>query len=159
MTAALVAVLGFCAYGLVSTLEPLEGSVQWRWRIAYGGVAAAAAALIGWLWWPRAEGASAVETRPAGEGHGAPAALRAGYGAATFGLGILILFVWPFAWILRDGLGPSAVESHGLQAAIHAFWTFYTGPLTLAAAAASLGFRWRLRVHRRRVDGIGAPPG
>jgi len=43
----------------------------------------------------------------------------------------------PFAWILRDGLGPDSVESHGLEAVVRALTTFYWGPILLALAAAS----------------------
>ena len=73
-----------------------------------------------------------------------PRVLRAAYEGAAFVLGLLILFLWPFAWILRDGLGPSAAESHGVEAGIRAFSTFYAGPLTVVAAAVSLVLRWRL---------------
>jgi len=33
------------------------------------------------------------------------------------------------AWILRDGLGPDAVESHGWEALVRCFWTFHWGPV------------------------------
>ncbi len=47
------------------------------------------------------------------------------------GLLIVSFILSPFAWILRDGLSPSAVESSGLNAARRMFWCFYWGPVTL----------------------------
>ncbi len=49
-----------------------------------------------------------------------------------------LLCVAPFAWILRDGLGPDSVQSTGLAAAGKAFMTFYTGPVILVLAAVRL---------------------
>jgi cytochrome c oxidase subunit IV len=34
-------------------------------------------------------------------------------------------------WVLRDGLGPNAIESHGWEALARQFWTFYWGPVLL----------------------------
>lgn len=47
------------------------------------------------------------------------------------GLLVVVLMLTPLAWILRDGLGPSAVDSTGLNAAQRMFWCFYWGPVTL----------------------------
>lgn len=45
---------------------------------------------------------------------------------------LLTLFgVVPFAWILRDGLGPDSVTSSGLEAIVRAFMAFYAGPALL----------------------------
>jgi hypothetical protein len=49
----------------------------------------------------------------------------------TFGL---LLTVWlvgvgPLTWILRDGLGPGSVDSHGERAAVRFLMTFYWGPV------------------------------
>ncbi|MDF1841777.1 MAG: hypothetical protein P1U77_10095 [Rubripirellula sp.] len=46
----------------------------------------------------------------------------------------VIVFVGPFAWILRDGLGPSATESTASNAIAQTFWTFYFGPAALTTA-------------------------
>lgn len=49
--------------------------------------------------------------------------------------GMLIFWVigiGPLCWILRDGLGPEAVESHGLVAVIRFLFTFYWGPVLAA---------------------------
>ncbi len=46
----------------------------------------------------------------------------------------LALFMGPFAWILRDGLGPDSTESTSLQAVARMFWCFYWGPATLTVA-------------------------
>ena len=64
----------------------------------------------------------------------------------------LVLFIGPFAWILRDGLGPDSTDSMGLQAITRMFWCFYWGPATLVMASicivASL-IRRRFTVSRR----------
>ena len=49
-----------------------------------------------------------------------------------------LLCVAPFAWILRDGLGPDSVQSTGFAAVGKAFMTFYTGPAILLLAAVRL---------------------
>jgi hypothetical protein len=46
-------------------------------------------------------------------------------------LGFWIIFVLPFAWILRDGLGPDSVTTTGITALSRTFMTFYAGPATL----------------------------
>lgn len=35
----------------------------------------------------------------------------------------------PFCWILRDGLGPAAVDSNGMEAVSRFLLTFYWGPI------------------------------
>ena len=70
------------------------------------------------------------------------------------------LVVWgmcgPFAWILRDGLGPDSIESEGWNALTRSFWTFYWGPvLILLAAATAMWARYALTVGqaaRSRVN-------
>ena len=37
----------------------------------------------------------------------------------------------PFAWILRDGLGPDSISTSGFPAIKAAFMTFYVGPAIL----------------------------
>lgn len=44
---------------------------------------------------------------------------------------LTLLGVVPFAWILRDGLGPDSVTSKGSDALARAFTTFYAGPALL----------------------------
>ena len=46
------------------------------------------------------------------------------------------IMLGPFAWILRDGLGPDSVETHGSEAVVRALRTFYWGPILLALGAA-----------------------
>ena len=46
-------------------------------------------------------------------------------------LGLLVVFAIPFAWIIRDGLGPDSIETAGVAAISQTFWTFYIGPLVL----------------------------
>ena len=52
------------------------------------------------------------------------------------------LMIWAllgvFAWILRDGLGPEAVESEGWAALARCFWTFYWGPVFLVLVLAQV---------------------
>lgn len=72
-------------------------------------------------------------------------------GAALF---ILVVFVGPFVWILRDGLGPDATNSTWMDAVSRMFWTFYWGPVTVAVALAFLGsfFLRRRFVLSPRID-------
>ncbi len=46
-------------------------------------------------------------------------------------LGFLIICVLPFAWILKDGLGPDMVPSTGISALWRFLMTFYVGPAIL----------------------------
>lgn len=52
--------------------------------------------------------------------------------------------VGPFCWLLRDGLGPDAVDSRGAGAVGRFLLTFYWGPVALALVAACLLLRARL---------------
>jgi hypothetical protein len=42
-----------------------------------------------------------------------------------------VLAIGPLCWILRDGLGPNAVDSHGLNATARFLMTFSWGPVLL----------------------------
>ena len=48
------------------------------------------------------------------------------------------IMLGPFAWILRDGLGPDSIESHGWDALWRALSFLYWGPVFLAL----LGANW-----------------
>jgi TRAP-type C4-dicarboxylate transport system permease small subunit len=52
------------------------------------------------------------------------------------------LALLPFAWLMRDGLGPDSVTSSGIQAVSLCFMTFYSGPVLIALIALSLAFRY-----------------
>ncbi len=54
-----------------------------------------------------------------------------------------IICVLPFAWILRDGLGPDSVRTSGLTAVKRTFMTFYTGPAILLLVSFDLMLRSR----------------
>ena len=43
----------------------------------------------------------------------------------------------PFAWILRDGLGPDSRTSSGFNAISKCFMTFYSGPILIGLLALS----------------------
>ena len=43
------------------------------------------------------------------------------------------LAIGPFCWFLRDGLGPGAVDSHGMHAVARFLLTFYWGPVLAGA--------------------------
>ena len=47
------------------------------------------------------------------------------------GLLVSVLCFLPIAWIIRDGLGPSSVESTGYEAILRCFKTFYVGPILI----------------------------
>jgi hypothetical protein len=46
-------------------------------------------------------------------------------------LGLLMICVLPFAWILKDGIGPDSVSTTGLDAVWKCFMSFYVGPAIL----------------------------
>ena len=52
-----------------------------------------------------------------------------------------VLCVFPFAWILRDGLGPDSVSTTGLTALSKAFMSFYIGPVIVVLVALDLAIR------------------
>lgn len=56
-------------------------------------------------------------------------------------LGFLIICVLPFAWILKDGLGPDMVPATGVTALWKFFMTFYVGPAILLFASFDLLLR------------------
>ena len=47
------------------------------------------------------------------------------------------ILIAPFAWILRDGLGPDSVESHGWEALWRALSFLSWGPILLALLVAN----------------------
>ena len=46
---------------------------------------------------------------------------------------LFLAIIGPFAWILRDGLGPNSIKSDGWASVTRTFWTFYWGPASLVA--------------------------
>jgi hypothetical protein len=48
------------------------------------------------------------------------------------------LAIGPFCWILRDGLGPDATDSQGVDSILRFLMTFYWGPVLLSLVAARL---------------------
>jgi hypothetical protein len=60
--------------------------------------------------------------------------------------GLLLLAViagLPFAWILRDGLGPESETTTGLAAIARTLTTFYIGPVIFLLAALGIFIRRR----------------
>lgn len=55
----------------------------------------------------------------------------------------------PFAWILRDGLGPDTQASTGLYAIVRTMGTFYIGPILLGLALLSLLLHLQQRKHNK----------
>ena len=62
-----------------------------------------------------------------------------------------LVFIGPFAWILRDGLGPASVDRKGVEAMARTFWTFYWGPVTLTAILISTVAALMRRVIKKRT--------
>jgi hypothetical protein len=52
---------------------------------------------------------------------------------------LLLLLGLPFAWLMRDGMGPGAVESSGMAAVVKCLKTFYIGPALGLLALAVIG--------------------
>jgi hypothetical protein len=67
--------------------------------------------------------------------------------AITAGLDVLLV-VWvlaagPLCWLLRDGLGPGAEDSHGLDAVFRFWMTYWWGPvLTVLVLLRLTAWRW-----------------
>lgn len=53
----------------------------------------------------------------------------------------VLVIGFPLAWILRDGLGPGAVESSGVEAVKRSLGTFYFGPVVASLAILAFGVR------------------
>jgi len=68
--------------------------------------------------------------------------------------GILLAMEIPFAWILRDGLGPGAHETSGLEAVIRML--FFPGIRVLAIAFIALSVAVRLLSSRCAGEESGA---
>ncbi len=56
-------------------------------------------------------------------------------------IGFAVVGVLPFAWLLRDGLGPDSVSTTGLAAVSKAFMSFYIGPVILLLVLLDLAIR------------------
>jgi hypothetical protein len=69
-----------------------------------------------------------------------------------------VLAIGPFCWLLRDGLGPGSVDSHGTHAVARFFLTFYWGPTLVVLVALCLVLR-RWGADRRAVAPVAKPRG
>jgi hypothetical protein len=62
---------------------------------------------------------------------------------------LLLLFaitiLVPFAWIMRDGLGPDSATSSGIQAIFRCFMTFYSGPTVIVLGVLATVFHFSSR--------------
>ena len=56
-------------------------------------------------------------------------------------IGFAVVCVLPFAWILRDGLGPDSVSTTGLAAVSETVMSFYVGPVILVLVFLELAVR------------------
>jgi hypothetical protein len=56
-----------------------------------------------------------------------------------------LLLVWvslgPLCWILRDGLGPNSIETHGWRAVSGFLLTFWWGPICASLVLLSFALR------------------
>ncbi len=46
-----------------------------------------------------------------------------------------VIALVPFAWLMRDGLGPGSTTSSGMHAVSRCFKTFYSGPILVVLIA------------------------
>jgi TRAP-type C4-dicarboxylate transport system permease small subunit len=53
-------------------------------------------------------------------------------------LAFAVVVLLPFAWIMRDGMGPDSITSSGTQAISRCFMTFYAGPVVIVLIALAL---------------------
>ena len=63
------------------------------------------------------------------------------------------LIIVPFAWILRDGLGPESTDSSGRHALGRWFMTFYAGPILILLVAAAIGAGLIRRSNAKALEG------
>jgi len=63
-------------------------------------------------------------------------------------LAFTVAVLVPFAWIMRDGMGPDSVTSTGLPAVERCFQTFYSGPVLIGLLALAVVVRWSGRRNR-----------
>ena len=49
-----------------------------------------------------------------------------------------VIVLVPFAWIMRDGMGPDAVTTSGYKAISRSFTTFYSGPILIGLTALAI---------------------
>tara|TARA_B100000953_G_scaffold293321_1_gene281683 strand:- start:668 stop:943 length:276 start_codon:yes stop_codon:yes gene_type:complete len=69
------------------------------------------------------------------------------------GLLVSVLCFLPIAWIIRDGLGPSSVESTGYEAILRCFKTFYVGPILILLGVLKLSLNiFLVSKHRAKTD-------
>jgi hypothetical protein len=54
---------------------------------------------------------------------------------------ISVICFLPFAWVIRDGLGSSSVESTGYEAILRCFKTFYIGPILIVLGVLKLSLK------------------
>ncbi|MDB5351786.1 MAG: hypothetical protein JWN86_3033 [Planctomycetota bacterium] len=79
--------------------------------------------------------------------------MRQTISAALDGLALFWgLAIGPFCWLLRDGLGPGSVDSHGAHAVARFLLTFYWGPVFVALMALRLLVRQRGAGRRASAD-------
>ncbi len=77
----------------------------------------------------------------------------------TLVIGLLLaalVCVAPFAWILRDGLGPDTTTSHGISAVWRFLMTFWIGPIVLGLSGLAILCHY---MARRGQGGIAEPAG
>jgi hypothetical protein len=68
------------------------------------------------------------------------------FGSTCAGLLVFWLTcIGPFAWLLRDGLGPRAVDSHGWAALGRFLMTFYWGPVAVLLGVLAAACAWSAR--------------
>ena len=66
---------------------------------------------------------------------------------------VSVLCLLPIAWIIRDGLGPSSVESTGYEAILRCFKTFYVGPILILLGVLKLSLNiFLVSKHRAQAD-------
>lgn len=54
---------------------------------------------------------------------------------------ISVICFLPFAWVIREGLGSSSVESTGYEAILRCFKTFYIGPILIVLGVLKLSLK------------------
>lgn len=72
---------------------------------------------------------------------------------------LAVIGIAPLAWVLRDGLGPNAVDSFGMAAFWRWFQTFWVGPLIIVLATLVFALHRAARTHQQHAEPGASPNG
>jgi len=67
-------------------------------------------------------------------------------------VGLVVYAYGSWAWLMRDGLGPNAIETSGSAAIVRTFWCMYFGPVSLVIVLTFCALVFaKIRSMRKRI--------